>query len=210
MQSILRLFSIASSFLGTLTLFLPIIYSSIAISKKVKFNIDMKMFVIYCYLTLIGQLISYSLVFIFGMQNVLMFRFYLPLHTALFTYYLLKWIGLEKGYNYLLVFISIVVSFSGDLIFGDQNYSPNFMFWFDAIILFVLSFVLSYISDKKNLKLSCEKHFIHIGIYLYSLITILGITPQKVELHYIAYFLQGAAVIVSSIYFGRSFRCLYR
>ena len=210
MQSILRLFSITASILGTLTLFLPIIYSSIAIRKNIKLNFDMKMFVFYCYITLIGQLISYSLVFGFGMQNVLLFRIYLPLHTALFTYFLLKWIGLEKRDNYLIVIATILFSFTVDFIFGDQNYSPNYMFWFDAIILFFLSFLLSYISDKKKLKHSCEKHYIHIGIYLYSLITILGITPQKMELHYIAFFLQAAAVMVSGIYYGRSFRCLYR
>lgn len=210
MESILRLFSITASILATLTLFLPIVYSIIAIRKKKKMNFDMKMFLIYCYITLVGQLISYSLAFGFGMQNILLFRIYLPLHTALFTYFLLKWIGLEKKHNYLAVIAAIIISFAIDLIFGDQNYSPIYMFWFDAIILFVLSFYLSYISDKKKLKHSCEKHYIHIGIYLYSLITILGITPQKMEIHHIAFFLQAAAVMVSGIYFGRSFKCLYR
>lgn len=209
MKSILNLFVDASSWLATLTLFFPVIYSLLAYNKKVHFDFDMKLFTFYCYLTVSGQIISYIFSYGFGMHNVLIFRIYLPLHTLIFSYLLLKWIGLnKKQYNVLLI-IYFLISIGGDFIWGDFNYAPNFMFWFDAIILLFLSFSLSYLGDKNNIKLTSEKHFIQIGIYLYTLITVFGIISENLEILSAAFFLQGLAVIVSSIYFTRSFRCLY-
>ena len=210
MNDIVNLFVFASSWLATFTLFFPVIYSLLAYNKKAHFDLDMKLFTYYCYLTITGQIISYILSYGFGMHNVLIFRIYLPLHTLLFSYFLLKWIGTNKKHYSILLTIIILISVGGDFIWGDFNYAPNFMFWFDAIILLVLSFCLSYLGDKNNIKLAPQKHFIQIGIYLYALITVFGIISEKLEILSAAFFLQGLAIIVSSIYFARSFKCLYR
>lgn len=210
MKSILDLFVSASSWLATLTLFFPIWVSIVALKKKAVFDLEMKFFTIYCYVTIIGQLITYILTFYFGMYNVLIFRIYLPFHTLIFSYFLLKWIGLGKNYYNVISLAVFLTSICGDYIWGDPNYAPNFMFWFDGIILLIFSFSLSYLSDRNNIKLNSQQHFIHIGIYLYSLITVLGIISINLELLSVAYFLQGLAVIISSIYFARSVRCLYR
>jgi hypothetical protein len=84
------------------------------------------------------------------------------------------------------------------------------MIWFDALLLLVLSFYLSYINDKKKIHLSKEKNYIHIGIYLYSIITVIGISPSFTELRTYGFFFQALATIISSYFFARSFRCLYR
>lgn len=210
MKEILNLFVFATSLLATFTLFFPVVYSLLAYNKKAHFNFDMKLFTFYCYLTIIGQFISYTLNFGFGMHNVLIFRIYLPFHTLLFTYFLLKWIGLNKKHYSILTIILFLTSIFGDILWGDFNYSPIFMFWFDAIILLILSFSLSYLGDKNNIKLPPEKHFIQIGIYLYTLITVFGIISENLEILSAAFFLQGLAIIVSSTYFARSFKCLYR
>ena len=210
MNEIVNLFVFASSWLATFTLFFPLVYSILAYKKKVHFDIDLKLFTFYCYLTIIGQFIAYTLSMGFGMHNVLIFRIYLPIHTLVFSYFLLKWIGVNKKHYSIFMIIIFLISIFGDIIWGDFNYSPNFMFWFDAIILLILSFSLSYLGDKNNIKLPPQKHFIQIGIYLYALITVFGIISENLEILSAAFFLQGLAIIVSSIYFARSFKCLYR
>jgi len=89
MISIIHLFYIIASNLAILSLFFPVIADIIARKKNGKFSKDMKLFEIFIYLTLTMQLISISLAKLFSMSNLIIFRIYLPIHTAIFSYLLI-------------------------------------------------------------------------------------------------------------------------
>lgn len=208
MNSILVLFYKISAFSAELTMFLPIYTVLLARIKARIIKTDLKLFEIYVYFILFFEATALILSHGFGLHNVIVFRIFLPIHAGLFSYLLSKWSNfLERP---ILLGISIaMLLIVVDFTWGDQNYSPDLMTWLDAIFLLLLSFFLSYRIDKTNLKLPCEFNFIHIGIYLYSLITLIGITPTNEDLRGYGFVVQNIAIIVSNIYFARSFRCLY-
>lgn len=208
MKSILNVFLIVFSFIAIATLLSPVVAGMFVKKRNITFNIDVRLFEIYIYFTVIMQFFAVILNYGLSLQNLLIFRIYLPIHTAVFTYFLSKWL-LGKNKNViLLVSSSIVISILGDFFMGERNTYPYFMVWFDAILLFILSFLLSFVSDKKKIYLSSENNFIHIGIYLYSIITFIGFFPSQIG--YVSYslFLQSVAIIISNYYFTRSIVCL--
>jgi len=207
MLSILKLFDELFGYLAIITMLLPIFAAIQARKHKAIFSHDLKLFEIYVYFTLILQCISLTLSYGFGLHNILLFRIYLPIHTAFFSYFLIKWS--RRGNIIFLLIIITLISIMGDYFYGDPNYSPDIMIWSDAIILLFLSFLLSYKIDKKKNKLPCEHNFIHIGIYLYSIVTLLGLSPSHTDVRVFGFLLQAFAVIISNYYFARSFRCLY-
>jgi len=207
MISILDLFYNITSNLAIFSLFLPVIADIIARKKNGKFSKDMKLFEFYVYFTLTMQLIAISLSILFSISNLIIFRIYLPIHTAIFSYLLIKWLWNKNSLVWSIVIL--IISIGGDLIYGQYNVPPNFMIWFDAILLLSLSFYSSYYYDKKMIYLSKKKRYILIGIYSYSIITLVGISPSYLELRIYGFFFQSLAVIISSYYFARSFRCLY-
>jgi hypothetical protein len=209
MLSILELFKDIFSKLALLTMILPVVSSIIARKHKSFFRFDLRLLEIYVYFLLIFQVVALILSYWFHLYNVILFRIFLPIHTTIFSYFLIKWLGIVKNsLPYSIILASVLII--GDYIVGDPNFSPEFMIWADAIILFSLSFFLSYRGDIKKIKLSKELRFIHIGIYLYAIITIIGISPAENEIRVFGFLVQNIAIIVSNIYFARSFICLYR
>ncbi|MCP5375413.1 MAG: hypothetical protein H6743_04895 [Rickettsiaceae bacterium] len=209
MLSILELFRNIFSWIALLTIIFPVISSILARRHKSFFCFELRVFEIYVYFLLIFQIVALVLAYGFHLHNVILFQIFLPVHTALFSFFLIKWSGIVKNaIPFVILFLSVLII--GDYLFGNFNYSPDFMIWADSIILFSLSFFLSYKGDIKNIKLSKELIFIHIGIYLYSIITIIGISPAENEIRVFGFLVQNIAIIVSNIYFARSFICLYR
>ncbi len=208
MISILNLFYIIASSLAIISLSFPVITDIIARRKKIRFSGDLKLFELYNFFTLIMQILAVIFAKLLFTSNLILFRIYLPFHTAIFTYFLVKWRG---NNNYLIwsvvfFFISIV----GEFFLGKHGTPPNFMIWFDAIVLLVLSFNLNLYIDKKKLLLKKENNYIFTGIYLYSIITIIGISPSSTELRTYGFFFQSIAIIVSSYFYAGSFQCLFR
>ncbi len=208
MIHILNLFYNIASNLAILSIFFPIAIDIIArIKSKNKFTKELKLFEFFIYFTLIMQLLAIGLAKIVGVNNLIIFRIYLPVHLSIFSYLLIKWIWNKNSVLWSIIFF--LISYLGDYITGNYNTPPNFMIWFDAILLSVLSFYLSYKNDKEKKYLPKEYTYILIGIYLYSIITVLGISPSFTDLRTYGFFFQGLAIIVSNYYFARSFLCLY-
>ena len=209
MDSIFYLFGNIFGYIGYFVLLLPIITSIWARKKKIIFSLDMRLFELLIYLTVIGQIIALVLADVFGLHNVIIFRLFLPIHTAILSYLLLKWSGMFKN-NITIILGLMIISISLDLIWGDPNFTPNLMFWFDAAILFVLSFYLTFLRDKNKVTLKHEYNYIHIGVYVYSSLTIIGIAAPNLEIIMFGYFIQIIASIACTFYYAWSFRCLYR
>lgn len=209
MLPILDLFKFIFSKIAFLTMIFPVIASIIARRNNSFFSFELRLFEGYVYLLVIFQIAALILSYGLHLHNVILFRIFLPIHTAIFSFFLIKWSGIVKNtIPYVILFMSVLII--GDYLFDDYNNAPDFMIWADSIILFILSFFLSYIGDKKNINRSKELRFIHIGIYLYSIITIIGISPAKNDIRTFGFLLQNIAIVVSNIYFARSFICLYR
>lgn len=209
MKEILVLFYKIFSFLAVVTMLYPIITSLIARKSKKEFSSDLKLFEVYIYFVFIFQLFALSLIHIFDTYNVILFRIFLPIHLAMFSYFLLKW-AINNKTAILFALLTIPFMFIGDYILGDYNYSPDFKFWADSIILLILSTYLAYKVNEESVFLENKYSYIHIGIYLYSIITIIGITPAYTEIRSFGFVLQSLAVIISNYFFARSFRCLYK
>ncbi|MEE9430852.1 MAG: hypothetical protein V3V16_07430 [Melioribacteraceae bacterium] len=188
---------------------LPIGTSLTCWIKKIKLSFELKLFAIYIWVTFILQAFALVLSYGFGLQNLFLFRLHYPFHIAIFTYLLLKWLHVKNKNIILLVGLSILISVLGDFLFGERNAPLTFMLWFDVIVLFSMSFLLSFVNDKKKIHLPKEYNFIHIGIYLYSTITLIGLFPSSVGLETYGFFLQSIAVIISNYFFARSFLCLF-
>jgi hypothetical protein len=191
-----------------ITMFFPVITSIIARKKSGVFIWEMRLFEVYVYATLIFQLIAHIMTRVFSMHNIIVFRIYLPFHTFIFAFFLLKWLGLKKYYT-TIAFFMLICSIVIDYLLGDQKTAPYVMIWLDTIILLVLSFLVSYRNDKYRKRLSDEFNEIHIGIYLYSLITLIGVSLSGLEIQIFGYAAQTVATLISNVYFARSFRCLY-
>ncbi|MCP4969646.1 MAG: hypothetical protein GY932_03495 [Arcobacter sp.] len=208
MNSILILFANITSYIGVGTLLLPIIADLIARKKNVEFVTDLKLFEFYIFFTLVMQIIA-TILFLKGMNNLFLFRLYLPIHTGVFTYFLLKWSWSKNKKIISLVSLSVIISVLGDIWMGDSNTPPYFMLVLDAILLFGLSFYVSFVNDKKKIHLPQEYNFIHIGIYLYSILTLIGFILSQTGYFNYGYFLQSVAMVISNYYFARSFTCLF-
>ncbi len=208
MEEILGLFYRSFSYLAAITMLFPVITSLKAKASGAVFSKDLRLFEIYVYFVLIFQLLALSLNFIFHSHNVFLFRIFLPVHLAFFSYLLLKWANMGK-IALLFSLLSIPFMFIVDFVLGDYNSAPDFMIWLDAFILSILSFLLSYLNDKNNVHHVKEINYIHIGIYLYSFITLFGLFPSYVGSPTYGFFFQSLAVFVSNIFFAWSFVCLF-
>jgi len=209
MYDILFLFSKIGSFVAVVLIFLPLITNIIALRKGIRYSNDLKVFTLFYYYSIIIQLIASTLARGFHTPNLFIFHFYLPIQIIALSYILLKWIGLKKNIILLLVAFFGLITISGDHYFSSLNEYPYFMLWFNISVLLVLSVILSYVNDKKRIHLPCELNYIHIGIYLYSIVTLFGFVPPKSELNVYGYFFHALASITSYYFFMRSFRCLY-
>ncbi len=207
MLLILKLFYKLTSFLAILSLLFPIGTNILARKKYYKFTSDFKLFEFFIYFTFIMQLLAIIIAKLKA-NNLFIFRIYLPIHTAILSYLLIKWLWNKNSIFWSIVIF--IVSIGGDYIWGNYNLPPDFMIWFDAILLLALSFYISYYGDTKKKHFSKKKTFIIMGIYLYSIITLVGISPSYTEFRTYGFFFQALAIIISNYYFARSFRCLYR
>ncbi len=209
MKSILLLFGNLTSYLAGASFLFPIIASLFVRKKKIVINNQMLIFEAFIYLSFLSQLLSHSVFFDLSKYKDLILCFYLPFHTVILSYFLLKWsIRFKKPLHIAitLTVITIIINF----LFNGYNLSPELMYWFDTSILLTLSIYLSYRRDKKIIKLNCENNLIHNGIYTSSLLTILGITLPQMDIFFFGLYIHTIANIVSNIYFARSFKCLYR
>ncbi len=209
MHDIFLLFSKIGSRVAVLLMFLPLITDFFARRKGIKYSNDLKIFALFYYYSCIIQLIASILARVFHSPNLFVFHFYLPIQIAAISYLLLKWLGLKKNVVLLLAAFFGLITISGDLYFSSLNEYPYFMLWFNISVLLVLSFILSYSNDKRKIHLPCEFNYIHIGIYVYSIITLIGLSPAHTDLKVYSYFFHAMASIISYYFFMRSFRCLY-
>lgn len=208
MDSILYLFYRVTSVIAILTMLLPIFAAYKVRRNGIVFSADIKLFEFYVYFLFIFQITALTLSRGFGLHNVILFRIFLLIHMSLFAHFLIKWSGISVNTIFFILPL-LVFSILGDFFFGDPNFAPDFIIWSDAIILLLLSFFLSYRIDKIRFNLPRELNSIHIGIYIYSLITVIGISPSHNDLRLFGFFVQTIAVVISNFYFARSFRCLY-
>jgi len=204
MRNILIIFQDVASFLAFALMLYPIYASLTARRRNAEFSKEMKIFEKYVYATFIFQV----LIFLLRADNTIILRIYMPFHFLLFSYLLLKWLN-EKNYFIQAVLLTILL-IAIDLVWGDFSYIPDLMIWFDSIVLLILSVFLSYKKNSDEILLSMERRYIHYGIYLYSLITIIGMTPSYLDLRFYGLFLQAIGVIISNVFFAWSFRCLYK
>ena len=209
METILKLFSRFFDYFAIATMLLPIVTSIIARKKKKKFNSDLKLFELYIYFTFIMQIFSLVLVIFFHKHNVILFRIYMPIHIMFFCYLLLKWAAIVKNILPFVILIGVTAIVS-DYYWGISEYTPDLMFWIDAVVLFILSCILIYRIDKMKVKLPGEFIFILYGIFLYSFFTLIGITPAFEEIRMYGFLVQSIGVVISNYFFGRSFMWLYR
>jgi len=210
MLKILMLFSKIAIITAFISMFLPMITDFIARRGGIAYSNDLKLFAVLYYYSLIIQIIATVLASIFHSTNVFIFHFYSPVQIVILSYLLLKWNGIKQEAVLIIAGLFGLITISGDILFSSLNEFPDFMLWFTTLILFLLSFLLSYSNDKKKIYLTCENNYIHVGIYIYSIITLIGISPANTEIRIYGYFFQALALIFSNIYFARSFRCLYQ
>ena len=209
MKSILFLFGDIAGYFAMISLLFPIIASIWVRKKNIALSNEMKLFEVLVYLTFIGQLISHSSWFWLSNFKDLILTIYLPIHTTILSYFLLKWT--KKFNNELQIAIGITtITLLINFIFNDFSLSIEKIFWFDTFILLFLSVFLSYSRDKNNVKLNCEYNFIHNGIYVATLLSVLGIALPKLDVIFFGVFIHTLANITCNIYFARSFKCLYR
>ena len=209
MYDIIFLFSKIGNNVAILSMFLPLIADFFARRKKIEYSNDLKIFALFYYYSCIIQLIASILAKVFHSHNLFIFHFYLPIQIVAISYLLLKWLGLKKNVVLLLAAFFGLITFSGDLYFSSLNEYPYFMLWFNISVLLVLSFILSYSNDKRKIHLPCEFNYIHIGIYVYSIITLIGLSPAHTDFRVYGYFFHAMASTISYYFFMRSFRCLY-
>ena len=209
MKSILFLFGDAAGYFAMLSLLFPIIASIVVRKKKIELTNEMKLFEVLIYLTFMGQIISHSSWFELNTYKDFTLAFYLPFHTAVLSYFLIKWTFKFK--NELQIAIGITaLSIIINLFLSDFSLSTEKMLWFDTFILLSLSVFLSYSRDKNGVRLKCEYNFIHNGIYVGALLTVLGIALPKLDIIFFGLFIHTLANIACNIYFARSFTCLSR
>jgi hypothetical protein len=216
MKSILTLFLSISSYAAIISMIFPVIAAIKVRKKGVPFNFDLKLFEFYVYIATIIQFTVLTIAWIGYfiepfMQYARLFRSYLFIfltivHVLIFLFLLLKWARLNKYYFPLIIIITPIMIVANH--FTTSQY-PDLMTWVQVVILLFVSFILSYRSDKLLIKLPREYNFIHIGIYLYCLITIIGITPNATEIRIFGHFIHAIAAILVNYYFYRSFKCLY-
>ncbi|VAX19296.1 hypothetical protein MNBD_IGNAVI01-1492 [hydrothermal vent metagenome] len=190
-------------------MFLPLIADFIGRRKGVAYSNDLKVFAAFYYYSLIIQITATVLASIFHATNVFLFHFYVPVQIVILSYLLLKWTGIKRETVLISAGFLGSITIIGDFLFSNLNEFPDFMLWFTTIVLLLLSFLLSYSNDRKKNHLLCEYNFIHIGIYIYSIITLIGTSPTSTPIRLYGYFFQALALIFSNFYFARSFRCLY-
>lgn len=209
MKSILLLFGNLTSYLAGASFLLPILASLFVRKKKIALSKQMALFEVFIYLSFITQFLSHSVLINLSQFKDLILCIYLPFHTVLLSYFLLKWSLSFKNPLQIAITITVIATII-NFIFNGCNLFPELMYWFDTSILLILSIYLSYLRDKNIIKLNCENNLIHNGIYASSLLTILGITLPQMDIVFFGLYIHTIANIVSNIYFARSFKCLYR
>lgn len=205
MHSIITLFRYFIGWTALIAIVLPIIGSIMARRNGVKLSFEMRLFEFYCYIAAIGQIIATIMAFTFG-DRMIVFRIIIVVQVLVYTYLLLKWMNFDRFYLKSLIVIFPTL-FIGDYIFY-SNY-PDFMVWVITSIWAILALLLSYIIDRDFINLPKEYTYIHLGIYLYSIITAIGFTPTGTELRPLGHLIHATGSFMSFYYFYRSFRCLY-
>ena len=208
MESIFNLFGTVIGYIAGVSLLLPILTSILARKNKTVFSIEMRLLEIVAYITFLVQITSHSTWYNFNLDKNIIFYIYLPVHTVVFSYMLLKWTDIIQN-NLFIIYGIIIILISAAIIFVSPIFSSELLFWFNAIILLTLSFYLSFKRDKRNLITKRELNFIHHGIYIGSLLTVLGIALSRLDIIFFSYFIHVTANITTNLYFARSFRCLY-
>jgi hypothetical protein len=219
MKSILTLFLSISSYTAIITMIFPIIAAIRARKQGAVFQFDLKLFEFYYYIATIiqftvlttawiGYFIEPFMLFARQFRSYL-FIFLTIVHVIIFLFLLLKWAGLKKYYIPLIIIITPIMIVADH--FTDTLY-PHLMTWTNVLILLIASFILSLRIDKLSIKLPREYNFIHLGIYIYCLVTIIGFAPNSSvisEIRIFGSFLHALASILVNYYFYRSFKCLY-
>ncbi len=207
MLSIFNLFLTIIGYSAIITVVAPVISSILARRKGIKFNFELKLFEFYIYVAATGQILAVIVGFVSTVEvYIWIMRVVALVEISTFVFLLLKWMNKQKYYSFLMLFI-IPILFLGEYLLKSDF--PDFMLYFEIVILLILSFSLSYIIDKGKLNLKKEYSYIFIGIYLYAIITLMGITPIHSHLRYFGHVLHVTANFLTNYYFYRSFRCLY-
>ncbi len=216
MESILKLFHSILSYTSMIAMLFPVIAAIKARKQGAVFQFDMKLFAIYAYLAAIIQytVLAFAWTGYFFRQyweysyqyKSYLFIFILLLQLTTFLFLLLKWAGLKKYFIPLLILVSPIMVLANHY---TNSYYPDLMTWAEVSILLFTSFTLSYKMDKLLIHLPREHNFIHLGIYLYCLLTLIGITPNSGEIRMFGHILHSIALILTNYYFYRSFKCLY-
>lgn len=208
MESILLPFRYIFGYAAIIGILIPVIASILARRNGVKFTFEIKLFEFYCYSAATVQITAVILAFVMypDLTYTILFRILTIIEISVFVYLLLKWMSFER-FTFRLLIIVIPILFLGDYIYSTEY--PDFMLWFQLLIMAILAFLLSYKIDKQNINLPKEYSYIHIGIYLNSIITILGFTPFGDELRSFGHFIHVFANGITIYYYYRSFRCQY-
>lgn len=216
MKEILILFQSISNYFGILAQLLPIIGIWVAYKRRLLNDNNMKIFAIYI---IVAFVIRYSILFLswyhyisgtpsnsFKLLEEWVFNIFNIFETFLFLYILLDWSG---NRDYFFPFASIALPILLVANYFSTEIFPNLMHWAHIVLLLGVAFYTSFKIDSTNAVLKPEYSYLLIGIYLYFLISILGLAPQVNELHRIENIMHSIALFVSNYYFYRGFKCLY-
>lgn len=205
MHEIITLFRYFIGWTAIIGIVVPVIGAILARRNGVKFSFEMRLFEFYCFVAAIGQIIAGIMAFTIR-HHWIVFRIITVVEIFVFVYLLLKWMNFERHYIKALLFIFPIL-FIGDYIFESEY--PDFMLWFEISIIAILSVALSYISDRKYLNFPKEYIYIQLGIYVSSVITVIGFTPTGTELRPFGHLIHVTGNLTAIYYYYRSFRCLY-
>ena len=205
MHSIITLFRYFIGWTSIIGTVVPVIGAILARRNGVKLSFEMRLFEFYCYVAAIGQFIAVIMAFTIG-NHQFIFRLITLVEIIVFMYLLLKWMNFDRYYFKSLLFIFPILLI-GDYLFESRY--PDFMLWFEISIYAILSVVLSYIIDRDQINFPKEYTYIQLGIYLSSVITVIGFTPSGTELRQFGHLVHVTANITAFYYYYRSFRCLY-
>lgn len=205
MHSIITLFRYTLGWGASLGIIIPVIGAIMARRNGVKLSFEMKLFEVYCYVAVISQYAATINAYTFR-YHWQIFRVFTIIEAIILFYLLLKWLNFEKYYiKFLAIFFPIL--FIGDY-YIESRY-PDFMVWLELSILGILALLLSLKIDKDFINFPKGHSYIHLGIYLYCIITAIGFTPPESELRPFGHLIHVFATYVSIYFYYRSFRCLY-
>lgn len=213
LNTILIYFTIVLSYL----VILPVIPIVVKLLKN-KLGKEEKNIACFFSILIVGQIVMNIERDAFGMANDVLVDFLMPFHLAFASYYLIKWMNLKHiSLKYLLpilfttgaILISKLVSYEVIYLINGKYTTiehPVFTIIFCEIIMLIyLSTTLGARIFKKSFEINYFRLNIYVALWLYSIITLIGMPFIGGENYMIGFTIHGVASVIESYFFMRSF-----